>query len=163
MSHSKTIKNKIHSWDSLSLLRKKRKEDGFKTVFTNGCFDIIHLGHIDYLSKAADLGDRFIVAINSDKSTSKLKGANRPLQDEQSRMMIMASFAFVDAVVLFDEETPYNLIKEILPDIQVKGGDYSSDTIVGADITKNNGGKVVIIPFLKGYSTSAIEEKIKKT
>ena len=155
------IKHKIHSWESVSDLRNQWKADKKKVVFTNGCFDLIHLGHIDYLSKAADLGDKLIIAVNSDSSVRKLKGNDRPLQDEFSRLMILSSLSFVDAVVLFEEETPFKLIGRLLPDILVKGGDYKSDEIVGADIVKENRGEVVIIPFLEGYSTTAIEKKIK--
>ncbi|MFC2113959.1 D-glycero-beta-D-manno-heptose 1-phosphate adenylyltransferase [Bacteroidota bacterium] len=155
------IKHKIHSWESVSDLRNQWKADKKKVVFTNGCFDLIHLGHIDYLSKAADLGDKLIIAVNSDSSVRKLKGNDRPLQDEFSRLMILSSLSFVDAVVLFEEETPFELIGRLLPDILVKGGDYKPDEIVGADIVKENRGEVVIIPFLEGYSTTAIEKKIK--
>ncbi|MHC1706949.1 MAG: D-glycero-beta-D-manno-heptose 1-phosphate adenylyltransferase [Bacteroidales bacterium] len=134
-----------------------------KIVFTNGCFDILHLGHIDYLSKAAGLGDVLIVGLNSDNSVSRLKGPHRPITDENSRSMVMVSLSFVDAVAIFDEDTPYELIKLVVPDILVKGGDYDPDTVVGADIVKNHGGKVVILPFIPGYSTTAIEEKIYRS
>ena len=156
------IKNKIHSWDSLSELRRIWKSEGKRVVFTNGCFDLLHLGHIDYLSKAADLGDRLIIAVNSDSSVSKLKGKNRPLQDEFSRQMILASLTFVDAVVLFEEETPFKIIDILKPDVLVKGGDYKAEEIVGADIVNQHGGQVVIIPFLEGYSTTSIEKKIRE-
>ncbi len=131
-----------------------------KTVFTNGCFDILHLGHIDYLSKAKDLGDLLIIGLNTDLSVSKIKGKNRPIQDEVSRAIILASLGFVDAVVYFGEETPYNLIKITQPDILVKGADYKPEDIVGYDVVKNKGGKVVTIEFLEGYSTTGIERKI---
>ena len=133
---------------------------GKKIVFTNGCFDIIHLGHIDYLSKAKDLGDLLIIGLNTDLSVSKIKGKNRPIQDEISRAMVLASLGFVDAVVLFGEETPYNLIKITQPDILVKGADYKHEDIVGYDIVKNKGGEIVTIEFLEGYSTTGIENKI---
>jgi rfaE bifunctional protein nucleotidyltransferase chain/domain len=131
-----------------------------KIVFTNGCFDILHLGHIDYLSKAADLGDLLIIGLNSDKSVSKIKGNSRPIQDEISRAMVLASLGFVDVVVFFGEDTPYNLIKVTRPDILVKGADYKPEDIVGYDIVKNKGGEIITIEFLEGYSTSAIEKKI---
>ncbi len=135
-----------------------------KIVFTNGCFDILHLGHIDYLSKAKDLGDLLIVGLNTDHSVKMLKkGVNRPIQDENSRALILASLHFVDAVVLFDEETPYELIKTVQPDVLVKGSDYQPEEIVGYDIVKNKGGEIVTIDFLPGYSTSLIEEKIRKS
>ena len=135
---------------------------GKKIVFTNGCFDILHLGHIDYLTKASELGDLLIIGLNTDLSVSKIKGKNRPIQDEISRAMMLASLGFVDAVVFFGEETPYNLIKTTQPDILVKGADYKPEEIVGYDIVKNKGGEIVTIEFLEGYSTSAIEQKILK-
>ncbi len=134
---------------------------GKKLVFTNGCFDILHRGHIDYLAKAASLGDYLIVAINSDASVRKLKGANRPITDQQSRAEIMAALFFVDAVIIFDDETPLRLINLIKPDILAKGADYTIETIVGAKEVIDNGGKVETIEFLDGYSTTLIENKIK--
>jgi D-glycero-beta-D-manno-heptose 1-phosphate adenylyltransferase len=132
-----------------------------KIVFTNGCFDILHLGHIDYLSKAADLGNILIVGLNSDASVKKIKGNNRPVTDEMSRAKILASLSFVSAVVIFDEETPYELIRFTDPDVLVKGSDYEADKIVGHDIIKAKGGEVVTLEFLQGYSTTSIIEKIK--
>ena len=131
-----------------------------KVVFTNGCFDILHLGHIDYLTKAADLGDRLIVAVNTDSSVSSLKGPSRPIIDEETRAMKLASLVFVDAVILFGEETPLKLITEVRPNVLVKGGDYTIDTIVGASEVQDNGGEVVVIPFLEGHSTTSIVNKI---
>lgn len=133
---------------------------GKKIVFTNGCFDILHLGHIDYLSKAADLGDMLIIGLNTDQSVNKIKGKSRPIQDEISRAMVLASLGFVDVVVFFGEETPYNLIKTTQPDVLVKGADYKPEDIVGYDIVKNKGGEIVTVEFLEGYSTTAIEKKI---
>ena len=132
-----------------------------KVVFTNGCFDILHLGHLDYLSKAADLGDRLIIGVNTDASVSALKGPSRPIIDEVTRATKLASLLFVDAVVLFGEETPLTLIQTVKPDVLVKGGDYTIDTIVGADSVLANGGSVEVIPFLPGHSTTAIVDKIK--
>ena len=132
-------------------------------VFTNGCFDLIHLGHVDYLAKAAAMGNKLVIGLNSDRSTSALKGPNRPITDERSRAHILAALFFVDAVVLFDESTPLNLIQEIKPHILVKGADYAIDQIVGSDIVIANGGQVKTVEFLPGYSTTAIEEKIKKS
>jgi D-glycero-beta-D-manno-heptose 1-phosphate adenylyltransferase len=132
-----------------------------KIVFTNGCFDILHRGHIEYLSQARDKGDVLIIGLNSDASVRRIKGEGRPVQDETSRAVILASLRFVEAVVLFDEDTPYELIKIVQPDVLVKGGDYNENTIVGADIVKANGGKVVIIPIVAGYSTSRILNVIK--
>lgn len=131
-----------------------------KVVFTNGCFDILHLGHIDYLTKAADLGDRLIIAVNTDASVSSLKGPSRPIIDEETRAMKLASLVFVDAVILFGEETPLQLITEVRPNVLVKGGDYTIDTIVGASEVQDNGGEVVVIPFLEGHSTTSIVNKI---
>ena len=129
-------------------------------VFTNGCFDLMHLGHIDYLSKAADLGDILIVGLNSDASTSALKGPHRPINNEESRKHIMASLFFVDAVVLFDEPTPEALIREVQPDVLVKGGDYKAENVVGYDVVTARGGRVEIIDFVPGYSTSLLEKKV---
>lgn len=132
-----------------------------RIVFTNGCFDLIHLGHIDYLAKAADLGDILIIGLNTDASTQRLKGPSRPIQDEHSRAMILASMQFVDAVILFNEDTPYELIKRVQPDVLVKGADYKAEDIVGYDIVMTKEGKVETLDFLPGYSTSNIENKIK--
>lgn len=131
-----------------------------KIVFTNGCFDLVHLGHVDYLSKAADLGDILIVGLNSDESVRKIKGDNRPIIDQNSRAMVMASMLFINFVIVFDEETPYELIKFIQPDMLVKGKDYTPDKIVGADIVATKGGQISTIELVDGYSTSIIEKKI---
>jgi rfaE bifunctional protein nucleotidyltransferase chain/domain len=133
-----------------------------KVVFTNGCFDILHLGHVEYLAKAAMLGDILLIGINSDSSVHRLKGNSRPINDEHSRSMVLASLEFVTHVVLFDEETPYELIKTIQPDILVKGKDYTVDQIVGHDIVQAKGGKVETIELTPGYSTTSIEQKILK-
>jgi rfaE bifunctional protein nucleotidyltransferase chain/domain len=133
-----------------------------KIVFTNGCFDILHLGHIEYLAKAAELGDILVVGLNSDRSVNRIKGKTRPINDEHSRSMILASLKFVTAVVMFDEETPYELIKTIQPDILVKGKDWKIEEIVGHDIVLAKGGKVETINLTPGYSTTAIEQKILK-
>ncbi|NNM95621.1 MAG: adenylyltransferase/cytidyltransferase family protein [Bacteroidia bacterium] len=131
-------------------------------VFTNGVFDLLHRGHVTYLSQAADLGDVLVVGINSDLSAKKLnKGANRPIQDEQSRALIAASLHFVTAVVIFDEETPAELIKIVQPDVLVKGGDWKPEQIAGYDTVINHGGKVLTIDFVPGYSTTALEQKIR--
>ncbi len=162
MNHLETIKNKIISQDSLVGLLAIWKFQNKRVVFTNGCFDLLHLGHIDYLSKARDHGDMLIVGVNTDDSVKRLKGNSRPLTDEQSRSMIMASLHFVDAVVLFDEDTPYELIKLVQPDVLIKGNDYKAEEVVGYDIVKKKGGEVVTIDLVEGYSTSAIEQKIKQ-
>lgn len=162
MNNLVNIQSKIFSPDSLTDKLSEWKMQNRKIVFTNGCFDIIHRGHIEYLAKAADLGDILFIGVNTDASVRKLKGNNRPLQDELSRLMILAALDFVDGVVLFDEETPYELIRFIQPDILVKGADYKPEEIVGYDIVKAKGGEIRTIEFLPGYSTSAIEQKIKK-
>jgi D-glycero-beta-D-manno-heptose 1-phosphate adenylyltransferase len=134
-----------------------------KIVFTNGCFDLLHLGHIDYLMKAADLGDKLIIGLNTDLSVKGLnKGSSRPIQDEHSRAMILAALHFTAAVVFFDTPTPYELIKAIAPDFLVKGADYQPEEIVGYDIVKGRGGEVITLEFLPGFSTSLIEQKIKR-
>lgn len=141
---------------------KSWQADGKEVVFTNGCFDILHLGHVDYLEKASEKGDRLIVAVNTDHSVRKLKGNSRPINDENARARLMASLAFVDAVVLFGEDTPRELIDEILPDILVKGSDYNISNIVGADSVIANGGRVETIDLVDGYSTTKIVERIKE-
>ena len=163
MENLEIINKKIRSKEALSSELAVWHFFNKKIVWTNGCFDILHLGHIDYLSKAKDQGDILIVGVNTDESVRKIKKAGRPITDEKSRSTIIAALHFVDAVVLFDEETPYEQIKFIQPDILVKGSDYNAEDIVGYDIVISKGGKVVTIDFLPGYSTSAIEEKIKKS
>lgn len=132
-----------------------------KIVFTNGCFDILHRGHIEYLSRARDLGDALIIGINSDASVRRLKGEGRPVQDEETRLLALASLRFVEGVILFDQDTPYELISMVKPHILVKGADYGEKDIVGADIVRQNGGEVVSIELTPGYSTSVIIEKIR--
>lgn len=134
---------------------------GLKIVFTNGCFDLLHLGHIDYLARAAELGDVLVVGLNTDASVRRLKGLNRPIQDETSRAMILSSLRFVDAVVFFGEDTPLELIKTVQPDVLVKGADYRPEEIVGYDVVTSKGGEIDTISFLDGYSTTALENKIK--
>lgn len=162
MNHSKDVQAKICQ-DKQALEKKLQdwQNQNRKVVFTNGCFDILHRGHVDYLAKAADLGDKLIIGVNTDGSVHKLKGPNRPIQDEQSRLHILASLGFVDAVILFDEPTPYELIKLVQPDVLVKGSDYKPEDIVGYDIVTAKGGEVKTIDFIPGYSTSLIEKKIK--
>ncbi len=133
-----------------------------KTVFTNGCFDLLHRGHVEYLTAAASLGDKLIIGLNSDDSVKRLnKGSSRPLQDQNSRAIILAALHYVDLVVIFDEDTPYELIKLIQPNVLVKGGDWKPEQIVGSDIVKANGGEVLSLPYLEGFSTTNIEKKIK--
>jgi len=140
----------------------KLKKKGKKIVFTNGCFDILHTGHIKLLKKAKGLGDILIVGINKDSSIKKLKGKGRPIMDEKQRIEIISAIEFVDYVVPFGQTTPENLIRIIKPDIIVKGGDYKKDEVIGKDIVEKYGGKVYIFPLLKNISTTKIINKIKK-
>jgi rfaE bifunctional protein nucleotidyltransferase chain/domain len=139
----------------------KWKQAGDVLVFTNGCFDLVHRGHIDSLTKAADFGNRLIVGLNSDISVKLLKGENRPLIDQQSRAILLASLLMVDAVVMFDEETPYELIRSIQPDVLVKGSEYQVEEIAGFDIVLAKGGRVERIDLTEGFSTSDLIQKIK--
>jgi rfaE bifunctional protein nucleotidyltransferase chain/domain len=133
------------------------KED---VVFTNGCFDILHPGHVDYLQRARSLGSCLVVGLNSDASVRRLKGPLRPVNDETSRALVLAALACVDYVAVFHEDTPYELIRTVEPDVLVKGGDWSVDRIVGRDLVEGRGGRVLSIPLLKGYSTTAIVDRI---
>lgn len=132
-----------------------------KIVFTNGCFDILHKGHIEYLSQASDFGDIFILGLNSDASVKRLKGKERPYQDESSRSLVLAALEFVDYLIVFHEDTPEKLIKIVLPNVLVKGGDYKAEEIVGYDTVKNHGGEVYCLDFVNGYSSSNIINKMK--
>ena len=163
MSHLKKIKNKIFSIENLITQVNTWKQSNQKIVFTNGCFDIIHKGHIEVLARTADLGDKLIIGLNSDNSIQKLKGKKRPIIEENSRIILLAALDFVDAIILFPEETPLNLITTIKPDILAKGGDYKIDTIVGHEVVQKNGGKVVLIPFVDGFSSTNIINKIKNS
>jgi len=138
------------------------KRDGKKIVFTNGVFDIIHRGHIEYLNEAKALGDFLIVGLNADASVKRLKGDTRPVNKENDRKFVMENLKAVDEVVIFTEDTPYNLISKVIPDILVKGGDWKEEQIVGSDIVKQNGGKVMSLKFVTDYSTTGIIEKILK-
>lgn len=162
MSHLEHIQSKILTRNDLARWAEDRHQAGDKVVFTNGCFDLLHRGHVDYLSKAADLGDVLIIGVNADVSVKRLKGEHRPLQDEASRAEILAALTFVSAVVIFEEDTPLNLIQTVKPDVLVKGGDYTIETVVGATEVMQAGGRVELIPFLEGYSTTGIEQKILK-
>ena len=161
MSKFDNIINKIKTKEDIKSILKILKFKNKKIVFTNGCFDIVHRGHAEYLAKARNLGDYMIIGLNSDNSVRRLKGENRPLQDQNSRAIILASFEFVDNVILFEEDTPYELIKFIQPDILVKGADYKPEDVVGYDILQKNGGKVLTIYLVEGYSTSNVVEKMK--
>ncbi|HLO58561.1 MAG TPA: D-glycero-beta-D-manno-heptose 1-phosphate adenylyltransferase [Bacteroidales bacterium] len=147
----------LDRWLRVTSFRRK------SVVFTNGCFDILHSGHIQYLAKASSMGDFLFIGLNTDASVKKLKGPDRPYQDENTRALVLAALGFVTAVALFDEETPYNLISKVQPDVLVKGGDYKVEDIVGYDIVKAKGGKVLTIPFVEGFSSSNIINKIRST
>ena len=161
MNHSQNLKNKVFTRDSLIKKVEDWRKEKCKIVFTNGCFALLHLGHVDYLAKAADLGDYLVIGVNTDVSVSSLKGPSRPVTDEISRTTVLAALESVSAVVLFDEETPYELINVLQPDVLVKGADYQIDQIVGGELVLSRGGEIKIIAFVEGYSTSAIEKKIK--
>ncbi|MBE9511064.1 MAG: D-glycero-beta-D-manno-heptose 1-phosphate adenylyltransferase [Bacteroidetes bacterium] len=162
MNKFEHIKSKIVSGTDLTRRLAVYRFKNQKVVFTNGCFDLIHLGHVEYLMQAANLGNVLIIGLNSDSSIIKIKGSGRPVLDQESRAMTLAAFSFVNNIVLFNEETPCELIKQVRPDILVKGGDYKPEEIVGYDIVKDNGGEVKILDFIKGYSTSDIIERINK-
>ena len=163
MSHLKTLNSKIYNLDALKSQVEQWKMAGNKVVFTNGCFDIIHRGHIEVLALTANLGDKLIIGINSDQSIQKLKGEDRPIIDEQSRAILLAALRFVDAIVLFSDDTPLNLISTLLPNVLAKGGDYEIETIVGHEIVQQNGGEVILVPFLDGFSSTNIIDKIKNS
>ena len=150
------------NWIEANKQVDKWKSTGLKVVFTNGCFDILHRGHVEYLTDAKACGDKLVTALNSDCSVRGLKGDSRPIQSQADRAAILDALASVDLVVVFDEETPAEIIKTLIPDVLVKGGDYTPETIVGADTVTENGGEVKIIPFRSGQSTSIIIEKIIK-
>lgn len=163
MDKIEIINNKINTRESLKKKLAYWRFADKKIVFTNGCFDILHLGHADYLAKAASMGDVLIVGLNTDASVSKLKGPDRPLNNEHARSVIIASLFYVNAVILFDEPTPLNLIELVQPDILVKGGDYKVDEIVGYKEVTSKGGEVRTIDFVPGVSTTSIIDKILKT
>ena len=153
---------KIKSIKTLARIIAKDKAKGKKVVFTNGCFDILHVGHIEYLNKARALGDLLVIGLNSDRSVKKIKGKGRPINKELDRAKVLAALSFVDYVTIFSSPTPEGLIKILKPDILVKGGDWKVNEIVGGDFVKLRGGKVVSIPFVKGYSTTSLIKKMAK-
>jgi len=160
MPNIERIKSKIIRPEVLPATLALWRFKGKKLVFTNGCFDLLHPGHIDYLCRARELGDLLIIGLNTDASVRRLKGPSRPILDEESRALILASLSFVDAVIFFDEDTPIGLIREVQPDILVKGGDYVAEQVVGYDVVTAKGGSVIILPFVEGFSTTSIEQKI---
>ncbi|MFN5319426.1 MAG: D-glycero-beta-D-manno-heptose 1-phosphate adenylyltransferase [Bacteroidia bacterium] len=152
---------KMLSSEALLAFCLKARNDAKTIAFTNGCFDILHRGHLEYLLKASQLADYLIVGLNSDASVRRLKGPERPLNEEHDRAFALACLNFTDSIVVFEEDTPLRLIETIIPDVLIKGGDYTLDSIVGAKETLARGGKVEIIPFSMGYSTTGIIKKIK--
>jgi len=162
MNNIELITQKIFSIEFLNENLAKWKNNKETIVFTNGCFDIIHLGHIKYLAQAASLGSKLIIGLNSDASVKRLKGNDRPINNQYARSFVLAALFMVDAVIIFEEDTPEILIKNISPDILVKGGDYEEKNIVGAEFVKNNGGEIQIISFIEGYSTTKIINKKNK-
>lgn len=162
MNYFDRVKNKIIEGEELEKWLEDCRKNGKKIVFTNGCFDILHRGHVEYLSKAAAFGDVMVVGLNTDASVKRLKGPSRPVNDEYARAFVLAGLEFVSAVVLFDEDTPYNLIKTVQPDVLVKGSDYKPENIVGYDIVTAKGGKVVTVDLVEGFSTTKTIEKMQK-
>lgn len=155
-----TIKNKLLSREALETKLAEWRSAGETIVFTNGCFDILHRGHVEYLAQAADLGDKLIIGLNTDVSVKRLKGESRPVNDEKSRALLLSALQFVDVVVFFDEDTPYELIKQVQPDILVKGNDYKPEEIIGYDIVTAKGGKVLTIDLVEGFSTTNIIKRL---
>lgn len=156
-------KSKIQTLEQAEQTIREWQEQGEKVVFSNGCFDIMHLGHIDYLEQARNLGERLVIGVNTDASVSKLKGPLRPVVNEYARARLLAALGFVDAVILFEEDTPKQLIETLKPDILVKGSDYKENEVVGAEFVKSKGGEVKLINLVEGYSTTSLIEKIKKS
>ena len=161
MKHLEKIYDKILDDKSLEEMLNLWREEGKTIVFSNGCFDILHRGHVEYLSKAADLGDVLIIGLNTDSSVKRIKGPSRPVNDEKARAVVLAALEFVDAVIFFEEDTPYNLIKYVQPDVLVKGKDYKAEDIVGYDIVVGKGGRVETIELVDGFSTTKTIEKMR--
>ncbi len=156
-----TLVNKINTLPELLQKTAQWKAEGQKLVFTNGVFDLIHTGHITYLAQAAELGHKLIIGLNSDASVKRLKGESRPVNHQDSRALLLSAFFFIDAIVVFEEDTPANLINAVMPDVLVKGGDYTIENIVGANEVMANGGEVKTINFVEGYSSTSIINKIR--
>jgi D-beta-D-heptose 7-phosphate kinase/D-beta-D-heptose 1-phosphate adenosyltransferase len=155
------VPGKLKSLEELKSIASQAKARGQKIVFTNGCFDILHRGHLHLLREAKALGDLLIVAINSDRSVQQIKGSARPVISQAGRAELIAALEMVDYVILFDEVDPYRLIEELRPDILAKGGDWSTDQVIGGDIVEGGGGRVAVIPYLKGFSTTEIIERVR--
>jgi len=164
MDKLELIKNKIffEKEQAFNLLQTWRfKEE--KIVFTNGCFDLVHRGHLEYLASAASMGNKMILGLNTDASVQKLKGSDRPINDEYSRALLLASLGYIDMIIFFGEQTPYELINFVQPDILVKGSDYNAEDIVGYDIVKGKGGEIKTLDFIEGFSSTGIINKIIRT
>ncbi len=157
------MKDKAANWEAALELRRKARAEGRKVVFTNGVFDILHRGHVEYLRKARDMGDLLVVGLNSDDSVRRLKGPARPINPQEDRAVVLSALACVDCVVIFNEDTPLKLIESLVPDVLVKGADWKVKDIVGADVVLQNGGKVENIELTPGRSTTAIIRKISHT
>lgn len=162
MNYWKQLYTKTTTWQQLTPWLHERRFHGKQLVFTNGCFDILHRGHIEYLAQAASLGDELIIGLNSDDSVRRLKGPERPVNDQESRAVVLAALGFISKIVVFTEDTPARLIEAIQPDILVKGGDYTEESIVGADFVKQYGGRVEVIPFVQGFSTTQTINQMKQ-
>jgi D-glycero-beta-D-manno-heptose 1-phosphate adenylyltransferase len=154
------IQHKIQTRTEAAATVAHWKQEGSRVVFTNGCFDILHYGHIQYLAEARDLGQRLVVGLNASESVSRLKGPHRPINDEKTRTYLLAALQTVDLVVIFEEDTPFDLITALLPDVLVKGGDWKPEQIVGSDVVLARGGEVRSLQFAEGYSTTNIEQRI---
>lgn len=161
MEYLNLIEKKIiKSKEELNCILSEWRFHNEKIVFTNGCFDVLHYGHIEYLAKAASIGSKLILGVNTDASVKKLKGEKRPINSEKARALTLAALVFVDKVVFFEEDTPLELIRQVQPDVLVKGGDYRPEEIVGYEVVKAKGGEILTLDFVKGYSTTEILEKI---
>lgn len=161
MNQTEKIYSKIVSWETAEETIRSWETQGDKVVFSNGCFDLVHKGHVDYLARARDLGHKLVLGLNTDNSVARLKGKNRPVVDEQSRAFLLAGFEFIDLVVLFDQDTPYELIKFLRPDVLVKGNDYKPEDLAGYDVVMEKGGEVLTVELVEGYSTTALINRIK--
>ncbi len=157
------IKSKVQAWSTIRQTAEQWRKERKRIVFTNGCFDLLHYGHLHLLASARELGDRLVVGLNSADSIRRLKGVHRPIQDEQSRQFLLAGLVCVDAVVIFEEDTPLKLIKWLQPEVLVKGGDWPLEQIIGAKEVISWGGEVKSLPYQEGFSTTLIEGKIKKS
>lgn len=162
MTNLEIVQQKIYTLEALNNEVNAWKQQQLKVAFTNGCFDLVHAGHITYLAAAADSSDKLVVGLNADHSLQRLKGTDRPIIEQYNRALLLASLQFIDAIVIFNEDTPINVIKKLMPDILIKGGDYTVDQIVGAKEVRSAGGTVKIIPYLTGLSTTNIIAKIKQ-